>query len=232
MSVRMESQRILIRSGLSVVPQLIARLNLAGPETGRLHALWALDAIGGNEARRAIAAVMHDPSARVRLQAARSAGVRRDRDVTNDLAQLLHDRDGAVRREAAIALGRLGDVAAGSVPELFKSLDDSDAFAGWSIRQAIRQLGAWDKDALIEALLDERRLEPALRLTDEAWSITVVAALSEALAEPRLLRSAAGSWPTSRASFASIPIGLERGSAPTRLPPISRGKRKIGTQQP
>ncbi len=181
MSVRMEYQRILIRSGLSVVPQLIARLNLAEPETGRLHALWALDAIGGNEARRAIAAVMHDPSARVRLQAARSAGVRRDGDVTNELAPLLHDRDAAVRREAAIALGRLGDATAGSASELYKALDDADAFAGWSIRQAIRQLGAWDKDALIEALLDERRLEPALRLTDEAWSVTVVAALSEAL---------------------------------------------------
>ena len=61
-----------------IVPLLADRLNAAEPETGRLHALWALDAIGGVEARKAIGAVLHDPSARVRLQAARSAGIRRD----------------------------------------------------------------------------------------------------------------------------------------------------------
>ena len=65
-------------------------------------------------------------------------------------------------------------------PALYKALGDSDAFAAWSVRQAIRRLDAWDKTELVEALLDERRLEPALRLTDEAWSIPVVAALAEA----------------------------------------------------
>jgi HEAT repeat protein/glucose/arabinose dehydrogenase len=178
MSVRMESQRILIRAGRAVVPLLVERLNRAEPETGRLHALWALDALGSPEARKAIAAVLHDPSPRLRLQAARSAGIRRDRDFANELVQLVHDRDPAVRREAAIALGRLGDPALAS--HLYKALDDSDAFAGWSIRQAIRRQGAWQKDELVSALLDERRREPALKLTDEAWSITVVAALADA----------------------------------------------------
>ena len=178
MSVRMESQRILVRAGLAVVPLLVERLNRAEPETGRLHALWALDAVGGTPARKAIAAVLHDPSARIRLQAARSAGIRHDRDLANELAQLLHDRDPAVRREAAIALGALGDAAAAA--HLFKALDDSDAFAAWSIRQAIRRSGAWQKDEMVSALLDDRRREPALKLTDEAWSITVVAALADA----------------------------------------------------
>ncbi len=40
---------------------------------------------------------------------------------------------------------------------------------------------AWDREALVAALLDERRMEPALDLTDEAWSVPVVAALTEAL---------------------------------------------------
>ena len=69
-----------------------------------------------------------------------------------------------MRREAAIALGRLGDAAPAT--ELYKALDDSDAFAAWSIRQAIRRSGAWQKDELVSALLDERRREPALRLAD------------------------------------------------------------------
>ena len=75
LAVRMESQRSLMRDAASVVPQLVERLNLAEPETGRIHALWALDGIGGAEARKAIESVMRDASARVRLQAARSAGI-------------------------------------------------------------------------------------------------------------------------------------------------------------
>ena len=57
-------------------------------------------------------------------------------------------------------------------------------FAAWSVRQAIRRLDAWDKEALVAALLDERRLESALRLTDEAWAVPVVEALTEALVAP------------------------------------------------
>ncbi len=180
-SVRMESQRILIRAGHAAVPRLIERLNCPEPETGRLHALWALDGSGGAEARKAIASMLHDPSARVRLQAARSVGIRLDQGAASTLSQLLEDRDAAVRREAAIALGRLGD--ASSSPQLYKALDDADAFAAWSIRQAIRRSGAWRKNDLVNALLDERRREPALRLADEAWSITVVSALVDAFTQ-------------------------------------------------
>ena len=99
--------------------------------------------------------------------------------MTGTIASLLADRDPAVRREAAIAMGRMGKTA--DAGALYAALGDSDVFAAWSIRQAIRALGAWELDLLIKALLDERRLEPALRLTDEAWSITVVGALEEAL---------------------------------------------------
>ena len=179
LSVRLESQRILAQMGPAAVPDLVARLKAGGPETGRLHALWALDAIGGPEARRAIGAALADPSARVRLQAARSAGIRRDRAALPALARLLKDRDAAVRREAAIAIGKLGDPSAAAA--LYAALDESDRFAAWSVRQAIRRLEAWDKDALVAALLDERRAESALELTDEAWAVPVVEALTEAL---------------------------------------------------
>ena len=179
LAVRLQSQRILERKGSASVPFLIERLNAPDPESGRLHALWALDAIGGVDARRAIASTLTDPSPRVRLQAARSVGIRRDQAALEPLLRLLIDRDAAVRREAAIAAGRLGDVAAG--PALYAALGDADTFVAWSIREAIRRLNAWDKQALVEALLDERRVESALRLTDEAWDVTVVLALTESL---------------------------------------------------
>jgi len=179
LAVRLGSQRILERQGPAGIPLLVERLKAAEPETGRLHALWALDAIGGDVVREAIGSMLADPAPKVRVQAARSAGIRGDRAVINGLLPLLRDRDATVRREAAIAAGRLGDLAAAH--SLYAALGDADTFAAWSVRQAIRRLGAWDKEALVEALLDERRLESALRLTEEAWAVPVIAALTEAL---------------------------------------------------
>jgi putative heme-binding domain-containing protein len=177
--VRLESQRMLAKMGPAAVPDLIARLQAGGPDTGRVHAIWALDAIGGPEVRRAIDSALTDASARVRLQAARSAGIRRDHDALPALARLLRDRDAAVRREAAIAIGKVGDPSAAA--SLYAALDESDRFAVWSVRGAIRRIDAWDKEALIAALLDERRAESALELTDETWAGPVVEALNEAL---------------------------------------------------
>jgi putative heme-binding domain-containing protein len=179
LSIRLESQRAIARRGIGVVPLLVERLKKPEPESGRLHVLWALDAIGGKEAREAIGSMLADPQASLRLQAARSAGIRSDRTQLPALAALLIDRDAAVRREAAIALSRLGDRAA--APALYKALGDADTFAAWSVRQAIKRLDAWDKDALVQAIQDERRRESALRLTDEAWNLTVVEALRTSL---------------------------------------------------
>ena len=179
LAVRLQSQAILERKGPTVVPLLIERLKAVQPEAGRLHALWALDAIGGSDARRAIGAMLADPSPRLRLQAARSVGIRGDRQATGALLPLLSDRDVAVRREAAIAAGRLGDLAAAA--PLYAALGDSDLTTDWSVRQAIRRLNCWKKDELVAALLDDRRLESALRLTDESWALPAVEALAEAL---------------------------------------------------
>jgi putative heme-binding domain-containing protein len=179
LAVRLESQRILASKGPAVVPHLLARLDASEPVTGRLHALWALDAIGGADARRAIGSVLTDASAKVRLQAARSVGIRGDAAFLPGVVRLLGDRDAAVRREAAIAAGRLGNRAV--APALYAALGDADVATAWSVRQAIRRLNAWDKPSLVEALLDDRRLEAALRLTDEAWAVPAVEALTEAL---------------------------------------------------
>ena len=179
MAVRLEAQRALSKMGAEAVPDLVAKRKADGHEPGRMHALWALDAIGGVEARRAIVAAIDDDSARIRLQASRSAGIRRDRDAVPPLIKRLEDRDAAVRREAAIAIGRIGDRSAAGA--LYAALDESEGFAAWSIRGAIRTLGAWDKEALVAALLDERRAQPALKLTDEAWAVPVAEALTEAL---------------------------------------------------
>ncbi len=180
LAVRLEAQRALAgRKGDAVGP-LVARLAREDRPTGRIHAVWALDAIGSPESRRAIRAALGSPERSVRLQAARSVGIRRDRDGRPALEPLLRDPDAAVRREAAIALGRSGDGSAG--PALHAALGDADPFASWSIRGAIRALGAWDAAALAKALADPIRREDALKLADESWAVPAVRALAEAQA--------------------------------------------------
>jgi putative heme-binding domain-containing protein len=179
LAVRLESQRRLSRLGAMGTEILSARLRQPAPETGRLHALWALDAINSAESRGAIRKALGDASADVRLQAARSAGIRRDRLALMGLQALLRDRDAGIRREAAIALGRLGDASAG--PALMAALGDTDRFVAWSVRRAIRQLGDWNAAALTAALVDPKRRDDALALCDETWEPPVVEALVTAL---------------------------------------------------
>jgi len=183
LSVRLEAQDRLAASGASALEPLADRLRGAEPVAGRVHALWALDDLETAEARGVIRSVLRDPAAGVRLQAARSCGLRRDGEGRDELVHLLADRDPAVRREAAIALGRIGDRAA--VSALLEALGDADPFAAWSIRVAIREIGCDDADvdALVAALEDPRRREAALLLADECWSVPIVEALVLAMAK-------------------------------------------------
>ncbi len=170
--------------------------------------------------RGSIGKSLADPSARVRLQAARSAGIRRDRDAPASLAARLKDRDAAVRREAAIAIGKIGDPSVAAA--LYAALDDSDRFAAWSVRAAIRSIGS---QALGQGrpwcplLLDGRRTESLpWSLTDEAWVRPRGRGAERVPAAVRHRGSAADpdrrqSW---RASIAGTRNGRVAGSAPTR----------------
>jgi putative heme-binding domain-containing protein len=179
LAIRLESQRLLASEGGGAVGPLVSRLKSAAPGPGRVHSLWALDAIGMPAARLAIRSSLADPDASVRLQAARSSGIRRDREALAGLTLALRDPSPAVRREAAIAVGRLGDQSAG--PSLYAALGDTDLFAAWSIRRAIRTSGAWDVAALTTALADTSRREDALKLADESRSLPAIRALAASL---------------------------------------------------
>ncbi len=181
LSVRLAAEDGLVDEGEAAVVRLSTRLRQAEPTVGRIHALWALDRIGTVESRGMIRSVLLDASPAIRLQAARSSGLRRDREAGEALARLVHDRDPAVRREAAVALGRIGDRAAS--PALLAALGDADPFAAWSIRQALLAVDCDDQKAIVDAFLDLRRREPALLLADESWSIPILSALVDALAK-------------------------------------------------
>ncbi len=181
-AVRLRAQRTLASQGAEAVASLANRLGIEGQGTqGRLHAIWALDAIGSPDAAAAICEAMGAENPVVRSQAARRAGIRKDRDAKPMLEGLLDDPDAVVRREAAIALGKLGDPSAG--PALMARLGEDDPFVSWAIRRAIRELGAWDVEAILTALRDPERREAAIRLTDEAYAVPVAEALGKALTE-------------------------------------------------
>jgi putative heme-binding domain-containing protein len=195
LSVRLKAQHQLSASK-SVAP-LLKFLFSESPATQRIHALWAVDAINAPEARSAARAALADKAPEVRLQAARSAGNRRDRSATPALIKLLEDPDPAIRGEAAIALGRIGDPAA--VPALFAALSEPDITAAWSARGALRAIGSWDAVPLKDALLDPRRRDQAILLADELWTLPAVEGLAGALAlskdapfRDKLVRTLAG----------------------------------------
>ncbi len=173
------------------VPDNLVALNV--------HALWALDAINTPTARSAIRTALENDAATVRCQAARSCGIRRDKEAVPALAKLVTDRDPTVRREAAIALGRIGDRSAAAA--LYNALGDSDRFVAWSVRTAIRKLDAWDTEAIKAALKNSKQRDDALALVDESWSLPAIQALDLALSEEtdptvraRILANLAGQY--------------------------------------
>jgi len=210
LAVRLQAQRAILKKAaeekidrITFEMEVLKSIrNLAGDAPGQLHAIWMVnekalkvsvvpEAGEGQDRGLLVDYFRAEKSPEVRLQAVRCRGIRNEPEPSNILLILpvdprssLKDRDAAVRREAAIALGRVGD--RGTVPALMAALGDPDPFVDWSIRRALRTLNAWgDGHALTAALLDPRRRESALKLADETWSVPVVEALYDALAKTR-----------------------------------------------
>lgn len=178
-STRLRAQRSIAAIGKRSSVALVAKLKEAGTSAGRRHALWALDSIDTPEAQAAVRNALCDTEPEIRLQAARRAGIRADRTATERLVSLLTDSNAAVRREAAIALGKVGDP--GAVKPLMAALGDQDTFADWSIRHALRHMNVWDANVLTAALVDPKRRASAIKQCDEVWAAPVIEALISAI---------------------------------------------------
>ncbi len=158
-SVRMVAQRRLTQRRTEAVPLLVKLLgDPAAPRHARWHAIWALDAIdGGVAARAVILGATGDRDASVRAQAVRQLGARRVAEARERLLALLEDLDAAVRLQAVAALGRGG--AAGSVPALQKRLADDDGLVRYAAVTALNRIGRADPaswDGVVEGLSSNR----------------------------------------------------------------------------
>jgi len=111
------------RRGEAVVPAL-RRVVERGDIRARINAVWALTRLAGAGTQGASAAIrvaLNDRDVRVRHTAARGLATNPDAEATPRLLELLASDEPPVRREAATALGRLGDRNA--VPALLAALE-------------------------------------------------------------------------------------------------------------
>ncbi|MEO6434634.1 MAG: PVC-type heme-binding CxxCH protein, partial [Tepidisphaeraceae bacterium] len=129
------------------VPE-VATKNAA--EVARRNALWAITRTEGPAARQATREALGDASASVRQVAAYAVGLHRDAVAVKRLMELLASDTPPVRREAANALGRIGQAQA--APALLAALKGgaADRFLEHAIIYALIRIG--DRDATANAL--------------------------------------------------------------------------------
>jgi len=92
----------------------------------RFEVIQALACIGDDRAAGVLVDALGDPGARVRRAAAQGLGDRRMRGAVAGLQKLLGDTDASVAAEAARALGKYVQGAAGAVGDLIDACDRAD----------------------------------------------------------------------------------------------------------
>lgn len=138
LAVRERVQELLVEAGESATSALVAaRQTLRSPEA-RSAAVWALYRIGTPGAQEGVRATLKDSDFEVRVSAARAVGMARDRQAIDRLAEMVKHDEPAARRQAATALGQIGDRRA--VPSLIAAADSADRFLEHSIIYALIEL--------------------------------------------------------------------------------------------
>ncbi|HKW97927.1 MAG TPA: PVC-type heme-binding CxxCH protein [Bryobacteraceae bacterium] len=153
-AVRDRALELLVEAGApSVEPLAKVREHAASHEV-RSSAVWGLYRIGTPEAQTAVRAALHDANFRVRVAAARAAGMARDREAVDRLMEMVKQDQPAARRQAATALGQVGDARA--VPALISAAARADdRFLEHSVMYALIELKTPEPE--IEALKSPNR---------------------------------------------------------------------------
>jgi putative membrane-bound dehydrogenase-like protein len=103
---------LLVQAGDAAVAPLSALRQSSKIYEARAAAVFALFRIGSPAAREAVRAALDDKDFRVRVAAARCAGMAQDADAVDRLTSLVRKEHASVRRQAAAALGQIGDARA------------------------------------------------------------------------------------------------------------------------
>ena len=137
--VRDRVQELLVDAGESAVAALKqARGHDASPEA-RAAAVWALYRIGTTGAKEGVREALGDSNFQVRIAAATAVGMARDGEAVDRLMAMVRQDQPAARRQAATALGQIGDTRA--VPALISAAARADdRFLDHSITYALIEL--------------------------------------------------------------------------------------------
>ena len=143
----------LVEQGEPAVPALASARKDATSYEPRAAAVFALFRIGTAAALAEVRAALGDTDFRVRLAAARCAGMAGDRDAVERLAAMARREHPATRRQAIAALGQIGD--AGAAPALLAAAaDPEDRFVEHSVIYSLITLR--QTQPLLQALADPR----------------------------------------------------------------------------
>lgn len=147
--VRDNAVEALVMRGERAIGPLEKLLASSDSEEARIQAVFTLYRIGTPGAIGRVVGSLNDNDAGVRVAAARACGLARIGDAVDKLLQLVMNDEPAVRRQAATALGQIGD---GKVVErlLAAAADVEDRFVEHAITFALIRLGR--KEPLINAL--------------------------------------------------------------------------------
>lgn len=143
-------------------PRVIAgKLHGNDDDHERLAALWQLHADGGPVAREAVHDALLDRSPAVRTGAANSVGLHHDSQALESLHELvIQDPDAGVRRAAATALGRIGEVKSNG-PLVRAAAAEQPRFVEHAIiHSLVGNYGAMTNRTLKYSLPQLRRLQP------------------------------------------------------------------------
>lgn len=139
----------LVLRGAASVPALHLVLSSAEEAETRVAAVFALYRIGTPEAMRHVVKALDDKDPGVRVAAARSCGLAKDKSALTKLSAMVVNDVPAVQRQAATALGQIGDVSA--IDQLLTAtVKTSDRFVEHAIIYSLITLES--PKPLIEAL--------------------------------------------------------------------------------
>ena len=179
---RIRAQAALVRQGKKALASVTAALG--SPKTDPLakrHLLWVLDALAGAtpEATYPLVELLKSEVADLRAQAARALG---ERAVPLALARealegLLRDREAAVKLQATIALGRIGQAEA--IPALLPVVAESDVYLAYSARQALKRIGDWGAAAKGLDSPDARVRAGVLLAMEQVYDVRAAGELAE-----------------------------------------------------
>lgn len=137
-----------VESGAEAVEQLTKKLQSSSNSDFKTRVVFALYQIGTQEALRSMRAALEDEDPEVQVAAARSVGLAKDTEAVNSLMKLvLKSQELHVRRQAATALGQIGDAQAATAL-LEASRDVTDRFLSHAITYALISI---DQPKLVEA---------------------------------------------------------------------------------